>query len=204
MIEEKEKILNTAENIFLAKGFYRTTVDDLAKSLRMSKKTIYKHFPNKMELVASLLNRIKESLSRNIELIVASDKNSIEKLHSIFKFVAFRTEKIKGPWLEDIQTHSPQLWKEVESFRNKVILNNIIKIIKSGQEEGMIVEESPILLVNILLSAINGVVNPEFLINTNISVKKAAEVTIFTIMNGMMTPKGRRLLKKIKGKSNEE
>ena len=46
-MEEKNKIIERTEDKFFRDGFYKTTMDEIATDLSMSKKTIYKFFPSK-------------------------------------------------------------------------------------------------------------------------------------------------------------
>lgn len=50
-------IVEAAGRLFFAPGFARVSMDDLARELGMSKKTIYRHFPDKRGLVAAVLDR---------------------------------------------------------------------------------------------------------------------------------------------------
>jgi AcrR family transcriptional regulator len=52
-----DMIVETAARLFFAPGFARVSMDDLARELRMSKKTIYRHFPDRRSLVAAVLDR---------------------------------------------------------------------------------------------------------------------------------------------------
>lgn len=51
-------IVEAAGRLFLASGFARVSMDDLARELGMSKKTIYRHFPDKRSLLAAVLDRV--------------------------------------------------------------------------------------------------------------------------------------------------
>src|SRR5262245_61468453 len=51
----RHRIIAAAQEHFLASGFHRVTMDDLAEGLGMSKKTIYAHFPSKTGLVEAML-----------------------------------------------------------------------------------------------------------------------------------------------------
>jgi len=52
-----ELVLDAAERLFFTAGFSRTSMDDLAQELRMSKKTIYRYFPGKRSVLAAVLDR---------------------------------------------------------------------------------------------------------------------------------------------------
>ncbi len=204
MDSEKLRIIKTAESIYLSKGFYKTTVDELAHALKMSKKTIYKHFPTKKDLLIGVVENIKSGIKKEIQKIINSDFNPVEKMYYIFEFIAQRAQKLSGNWMEDLQTYSTDVWKGVEEFRKEMITNNLIKAVTEGKAQKLVINQPPILMINILLSAANGVVNPDFLINTNISAKQAIETTLNVILTGILTPKGRRILKQIKEKENED
>jgi AcrR family transcriptional regulator len=52
-------------------GFHKTTMDEIAKELRISKKTIYKHFSSKDELVRAVFVRIRNDLGKLSRLLTA-------------------------------------------------------------------------------------------------------------------------------------
>jgi AcrR family transcriptional regulator len=56
------RIIESAEEMFFRYGIKSITMDDIAKQLGMSKKTIYQHFSDKDKLVESLIN---EHIKRN-------------------------------------------------------------------------------------------------------------------------------------------
>ena len=85
MSNDKEKILKTASDVFFSRGFYKIPVDDIASLLKMSKKTIYKHFATKEDLVREVACLFIKTHSNNISNIINSEYNAVEKLFYIFK-----------------------------------------------------------------------------------------------------------------------
>lgn len=55
--QRADAIVEAAGRLFLAPGFVRVSMDDLARELGMSKKTIYRHFPDKRGLLTAVLDR---------------------------------------------------------------------------------------------------------------------------------------------------
>ncbi|MBL7128958.1 MAG: helix-turn-helix transcriptional regulator, partial [Ignavibacteria bacterium] len=49
--DDRDKILNFARQKFHREGFYKISMDEIAKELHVSKKTIYKYFPSKEKLL---------------------------------------------------------------------------------------------------------------------------------------------------------
>ena len=58
----KDTILKKAGDIFLKLGFKSVTMDDIANELAISKKTIYKFFKNKEELVDDTVSFLHETM----------------------------------------------------------------------------------------------------------------------------------------------
>ena len=83
----KEKIRDTASQLFLERGFKSITMDDIANEIGMSKKTIYSEYSNKTSLVEDCVMNKFCDLSDGIDLIIAMDKNAIEELYEIKKYV---------------------------------------------------------------------------------------------------------------------
>jgi len=99
MIEERIKILHEAQQLFLSEGFYKTTMDDIAGRLKISKKTIYKHFVSKEEVVReSVLNFVTEN-QKSFSDLVESEHNAVEKCFRMFNYVGKMLVKINIKFL---------------------------------------------------------------------------------------------------------
>lgn len=64
--QRADVIVEAAARLFFAPGFARVSMDDLARELGMSKKTIYRHFPDKRSLVAAVLDRQFAAVERTL------------------------------------------------------------------------------------------------------------------------------------------
>ncbi len=60
-------IVEAAGRLFFARGFARVSMDDLARELGMSKKTIYRHFPDKHSLMTAVLDRQFAAMERTLD-----------------------------------------------------------------------------------------------------------------------------------------
>ncbi len=198
MNEEKLKILLFALDQFKMEGFYKTTMDELAKQLRMSKKTIYKHFPKKEDLVLETINYFKMYNQKNINEIVEQNFNAVEKFYKISTYVGEMLTKINDKWFTDLQTHTPELWEQFESFRMSMMNKVLTKILEQGKNEGFIIDAPSPIVLAMLLSSIRGIVNPQFIMNNNYSMHFALKNTIDILMNGIVNAKGKKILEKLK------
>ena len=194
-MQERLRILNFSQAQFVASGFHNTTMDQIAREMRISKKTIYKHFRTKDDLIRACVDQITSGVKKSIEQIVESGATSVEKLNSIGKVLLNVTLKINDKWLNDLKTHYFFIWEEIERFRQNAINKNFKKIIEQGQGEGYIVDYPPNVILTIIRSSVQAVVNPDFLINNSISAQEAAKVTLNIIFSGILTKKGKKLYK---------
>ena len=87
----KETILKKAGEIFLKYGFKSVTMDDIANDLGISKKTIYKHFKNKVELVDSTISFLHQSMLSSVLCICDKGYNAIQENFEIKKNKTFIT-----------------------------------------------------------------------------------------------------------------
>ena len=197
-LTENLRILEFCETHFMINGFHKTTMDEIAKELRISKKTIYKHFSTKTELVRAVFIRIRNDLSGQIESIVNGNGDAVVKLYKISQLFSTRIASISNNWLNDLQFYAPDIWREVEEFRGKMMLKNLTMLIEQGKSEELVINYPTSIIVGVLISAVQGIVTPEFILHNNISLTQAGEMTLEIIFTGVLTKKGRKLFKQYK------
>lgn len=202
-MKEKEKIMNYSTNTFLESGFYKITMDEIAKGLAMSKKTIYKYFPSKNKLLDEVMFLFMKHVKRKITKSIAEQENAIEKIRTMTEIFAELSLKLNQRLLYDIQTHRPDLWEKIENFRGKVIKEVWEEIINQGKEEGYIVNKPNEIIITLFYSGIQAVINPTFLINNNYSINEAFKLTFDILIKGFLTPNGLEVYNKIE-KYNED
>lgn len=197
-MNEKEKILSHTERIFFTEGFHKITMDEIASSLRMSKKTIYKFFPSKDDLVKSTAYSFMNKMKKEVESIVKSKNHSVEKIVTIINIIKnIGLNRMSEKWLNDLRYRMPSLWKDMDSFRSKMINKNISIIFSQGVKEGYIINVHPQIMINIFLNSIQAIVNPDFIMNNNFSITQAIDSTLKILLNGILTEKGKKVYSKL-------
>lgn len=192
-MEEKEKIISFSKDKFLSEGFYKITMDEIANGLRMSKKTIYKYFISKDILVEAAVKLFQSIMQSKIDSIIKSDSNSIIKIKKLTNMFAEISLKVNSKMMNDLQTHRPDLWQDIEEFRTRNIEKLWKNIFDQGKKEGYIIDYPSEIMVQVIISAMQGVINPNFLINHNLSIKDAFEITFGMLINGVLTESGKKI-----------
>jgi len=83
---KKNEILNQALELFASKGYFGTSMDDIAKSVGIKKASLYSHYSGKESIFTAVFNSILEDYTSFINDLTAYDEetNCSEKLASIF------------------------------------------------------------------------------------------------------------------------
>lgn len=56
--ERRNEILDTAEKLFVSKGYMKTTVNDILREIGIAKGTFYHYFKSKEEVMDAIITRI--------------------------------------------------------------------------------------------------------------------------------------------------
>jgi len=192
-MEEQNKIIDYSEEKFFKDGFYKTTMDEVASELRMSKKTIYKFFPSKEDLVMAIAKHFMKKLKGKILPALNSDKNAIEKLGELITILAGVSDKISTKRMEEMKRHFPSIWNEIDKFRTEMMFGNITKVINQGKKEGLFLDYPTSIIMNMLVASIRTIVNPDFILHNNFSIIEAARSAFKIIIGGIVTEKGKKV-----------
>lgn len=192
-MKEKNKIIELTEEKFFRDGFYKTTMDEIAAELRMSKKTIYKFFSSKDELVHSIAKFFMNRMKSKILPALQSDKNAIEKLADLISILAKASDKISAARMEELKRYYPSIWNEIDNFRAEIMFGNITKVIEQGKKEGLFINYPTNIIMNILVSSVRSIVNPDFILNNNFSIIEAARFAFKIVIGGIVTDKGKKI-----------
>jgi AcrR family transcriptional regulator len=192
----RQRIIGAARKQFLVHGFHSVTMDDLAEGLGMSKKTIYAHFPSKTALLEAMLLDKFRGAEEELQAITSECSADFPSgLHRLLACVQRHTEEIRPPFLRDIQREAPDLFKLVQARRREVIQRNFSKLLEEGRREGLIRKDTPVhLLIEILLGAVEAIINPARLAELGLSPKSGFTTIISVILEGALTPEGRTKL----------
>jgi AcrR family transcriptional regulator len=189
----RQRIIRAAREQFLAHGFHGVTMDDLAEGLGMSKKTIYAHFPSKTALLEAMLLDKFRGVEEDLQAITLEcSADFATGLHRLLACLQRHTEEIRPPFVRDIQRESPDLFAVVQARRREVIQHAFSKLLGEGRRERLIRKDIPVhLIIEILLGAVEAIINPPRLAELELSVKSGLTAIISVILEGALTPEGR-------------
>lgn len=133
-----ERIISGGEELFLKAGIKSVTMDDIAKHLGMSKKTIYQFFKDKNELVIALVKKKMQEDQDQMEEIIRKSGNVIEEMINMMKCSEEIIARINPIVIHDLQKYHPEAWKQLQSFKSGVIVQTLEELLIKGIEQGYI------------------------------------------------------------------
>jgi AcrR family transcriptional regulator len=192
----RDRIVAGARSHFFAEGFRGVTMDDLATELGMSKKTFYAHFASKAALVEAVLRAKFLQIEQEFEAISAKGGADFPLvLHEMLACMQRHVGEIQPAFVRDIRTEAPELFRLVEEKRADLIQRHFGTLFRDGRRAGMIRKDvPPWLIVEILLSATQAIMNPKRLNELELTPRQGYTAIINVILEGAMTAEGRKSL----------
>jgi AcrR family transcriptional regulator len=85
--QRHQRILDAAAEVFSAKGYHGTLVDEIAAEAETSKGGIYFHFPNKQAIFLALLDRLADMLRERVEAAIRGEADPIVRAETALRVV---------------------------------------------------------------------------------------------------------------------
>jgi len=200
----REKIIQKAAELFLNLGFKSVTMDDLANEMGISKKTIYSHFRNKTELVQEITMSMSELITCGIDNIIALQKNPIEELYEIKRFVMVHLKDEKSSPLYQLQKYYPKIHGALKEIQFECTHRCVAENVKRGIEMGIYRENLDIEFVSrIYFSGVMSIKDNGLFPTEIFSKAQLLDYYLEYHLRGIVTPKGRKILNSIIN-SNQE
>jgi len=178
-------VIEVAERIFFKFGYSNTSMEEIANECGMSKKTIYKHFTSKEEILIDCVKRKIDYNSKKIsEIIYSEDIKFHDKIEKIILATSENLKDIDISFLYDIKKSCNEAWKLIENHKLNHIPKKFTYLISEGIKMGYVKKDVKAEIVAyIYLSAMLNLLDSSFFSNTSnysfLEIIKEINNTIF-------------------------
>ncbi len=201
----RESIIKCAAESFLKLGFKSVTMDDISSCLSISKKTLYKYFSNKHDLVLETSLSFGAKISKAICSVMSDKLNPIEENFKIKQVVNEHLKKFSSSPMYQLKKYYPDIFKSLRSQKfevfNTCMRNNLERGMRDGYYRKEINVDNYIQLYFLLVEGIRE--NETFELNNN-SMSCLDTLSIEYHMRAVSTEKGIEILEKQLEKLNNE
>ena len=150
--ERRTEILDTAEALFVSRGYAKTTVNDIIQSIGVAKGTFYYYFKSKEEVMKAIVERVAESVVATSKTI-ASDP-SLNAAEKLFRVITARPKDDKAELLEELHGVDNAEMHLMSIKLGIVLITPILAgIVEQGIREGIFKTQHPHEVMEILLTS---------------------------------------------------
>lgn len=192
----RERIIREALELFLIHGVKKVKMDNIAKRLRISKRTIYENFKNKDSLIRETIDLThNQQININNKILAESD-NTIEAVLTLLRNGSKLLSGINPRYFTDLQRLYPKIWKE-QIHQSKIhSYKFILELLKKGKQQGIYREDiNEEIIAIILIEQLNMISNQSIFPAKKFSMVEVYENIIINMTRGVATSKGLELLK---------
>ena len=194
-MSQTERIILGGEELFLKAGIKSVTMDDIAKHLGMSKKTIYQFFKDKNELVIALVQKKLKEDEDQMGDIVSKSTNVIEGMINMMKCSEDIFARINPIVIHDMQKYHPDAWKQFQNFKSGVIVQTLEELLKKGIEQGYIRPDIDVkVIARMRMIQVETGFNTTFFPHSEFNVWKVQQQFLEHFNYGVCTLEGYKLL----------
>ena len=133
----KERILEEAERLFWKYGVRSVTMEDIARKLGISKKTIYQHFSDKEQILYQVIESKTGRDQFEMECMVVGTTNPVEELLSVLDMMQKNADQVSPNLIIDIKRYYPQAFAIFRQYKEEQIMRSILENIQKGISQGL-------------------------------------------------------------------
>lgn len=185
----KNKIEKYLQEKFQRDGFIPLPIDSVTGELNISKKTIYKEYGNKHELIDITLTSMLIRAYNSVIKIVAEESPFIVKFYSIFDIIKENLRAFDDESLIKLKKAYPDIWLKVARFRKYNIIPLLRMLITSGIKKGVLNDYPVELYLKLIYGAIKEITRRD-----NKIVESDLDLLLKMLLNGALTKKGRKFV----------
>jgi AcrR family transcriptional regulator len=191
-MDQKQRIYETAFNLFAQDGYSRITVERIARSCGTGKATLYQYVSSKEQLLLDCIDYFSEKIGSEVESIVTNPNLSPEEKISEFIIPVIRfIGRINGKTaLQDIYRNVPEAYQKIEENRRRLIFANIVRIVEQGKRAGVFREDvNSSLVAHILIGTVSHIGTPEVLEEMDLPAGRLLQMVLEVVWNGCRSGK---------------
>lgn len=167
----------------------RFSMDDLAVRLGVSKKTIYKYYLSKADILDVLVEQTLGDMEKKAAAIIEDpDLSFVQKLTGVMAVAPEHYDLTDIRILNDMKKLFPEQWERIDSFLQSD-WEQIRGLVEEGIESGYIKDFNVPLMMKVIIASVNTTLDQKFYLENQITTEKALEDIVSILLNGILKDK---------------
>lgn len=174
-------------------------MDDIARHLGISKKTIYQHFEDKNKIVVSLVESGICEHEQKFEEIEKISKNAVEEILHTMNYMSSIFSKVNPNVFYDMHKFHSDAWQLFRKFKEEKVITQIVNNLEKGREQGLYRTDFSIkIIARLRLEEIEMAMSPLFFPADKFNLHDVNVQLLEHYLYGICTLKGHKLINKYK------
>jgi AcrR family transcriptional regulator len=204
-MEPKDRIITRAAALFMRNGIKSVSMDDIATDLGVSKKTLYKTFTNKDEIVLGVMSGHLCTAQGECARVAGSAADAVQEMLTISAWADQQFSNIHPSIFHDLRKYYPAAWALFSEHKSTFILNQITQNLRRGIAEGLFRADLDVdVLARLNLAQIELAFDPDLYPPAQFAPVRVNKVFDEHFLLGVATLKGHRLFNKYQHITEEE
>ena len=194
--EQQEKWLKRVEDLFLRYGIKSISMDDVARELGISKKTLYQFVDSKDDLVYKVLERHIGEEKAQFNQIIKTAGNALDEMFTVMIDNAQQLRQMKANIVYDLQKYHRNAWEMIQGFQRDFLYNVVRSNLERGIREGLYRKDFDVDIVAKIHIAVTFQLFDEAIFPQNTYVKETVfREYLLHYLYGIVSDKGLQQLK---------
>lgn len=201
----KQQIRQAAEKLFLRYGIRSVSMDDIARELGISKKTLYQQVDNKSVLVQEIIETRHAEEQAEIKVYKKNAATAVEEMVLVARYIVDRMRVLSPSFRYDLEKYYPIIHKKLETFHHTFYLKKIEENIKKGKKEGLYrknIDER--IIARLFMGMMSIISQDQFFPVHEFPLDDLVRRSFIYHMRGIISPQGRIVLTEYLGSEEEE
>ena len=196
-MDTKERIKQTAHDLVMQYGIRSVSMDDIANTLGMSKKTIYQYYADKDELVVAVVTEVLKKSETDCEYDRHESENAIHEVFLAMEMMLEMFKSMNPTIVHDMHKYHPKAFRLFQKHKNEFLYNVMKDNLLRGIEEELYRPDINVeIMSRFRVESVMIPFNPEFQKNLKNSMGEIEAELIIHFLFGLVTPKGYKLILK--------
>lgn len=189
----RQAILEASCRKFTTHGYKRVTVQEIASEIGISKKTIYKFFSSKDDILREVVVEKVNSLIKTLRNIQNSRGFAVDKIQMITEAVGTHVNEQWQKILMEVRMNSPRLFKEIDKILQSKVALAWQNMFIDGQKKGWIRKDiDPVVFTTAYIGVVRELMKVDFLSKHSLTESEVPRQVFKIFTEGILTEKGRR------------
>ena len=198
-MSQLNNIIAKSAELFLRYGVKNLTMDEIARQLGMSKKTIYLYVANKSDLVKKVMQAHLDKEDTFIKEVQKTSKNALEENLRTMTFMSQELQGFNAVVFFELQKYYPESYALFNEHKEKVALRRILNNLKAGIKEGLYRKDIDTEIVSrIFVSALDILIDQQRFPAKKYHFYNLYKEFVNYHLGGILTPKGVTFLEQSK------